>query len=174
MRGAGYAAFDGAPPEQPRHAAIADEYAHVTAPLRRLADRYANECCLAAVAGAPPPAWAREALPKLAEAMVAADRRARALDRAVVDLVEASLLAGRVGETFDAVIVDVDFERPRGVVQLASPAVRGRIDGVALPLGQALRVRLVEADPVARSVRFAPADAVGEPVTPSNPSSQRR
>ena len=64
FRGAGYVAFgmpgpDGAvvpPPENTRHAAIAADYAHVTAPLRRLVDRYATEVCLAISAGTPGPA----------------------------------------------------------------------------------------------------------------------
>ena len=38
-----------APPSE--HAAVAAPYAHVTAPLRRLADRYAIEVCLALLAG---------------------------------------------------------------------------------------------------------------------------
>jgi exoribonuclease R len=42
MRGAAYTAFDGALPPAPGHGAVAAPYAHVTAPLRRLADRYAT------------------------------------------------------------------------------------------------------------------------------------
>jgi hypothetical protein len=42
LRGAGYTVFDGAPPLQRLHAGIGAPYAHVTAPLRRLVDRYAN------------------------------------------------------------------------------------------------------------------------------------
>jgi exoribonuclease R len=148
MRGAGYAAFAGGdPPEQPRHAALAEEYAHVTAPLRRLADRYALECALAACAGTPVPEWAAARLPQLPEAMQAADRRASALERAAVDLVEAQLLAGRVGEVFDAVVID------DGLVQVASPAVRARCDGDP-PVGEAIRAELVQADVAARAVRF--------------------
>ena len=40
-----------APPDDPRHGAVAAPYAHVTAPLRRLADRYATEVCLCLVDG---------------------------------------------------------------------------------------------------------------------------
>jgi hypothetical protein len=40
------------------------------------------------------------------------------------------------------------------VVQLHDPVVRARIDGEGLPLGAAVRVRLVEASPAERSVRF--------------------
>ncbi len=154
MRGAGYVAFNGAPPpEHRRHAAIADEYAHVTAPLRRLCDRHASEAALAASAGTDLPAWVRDGLPNLPAAMEAADRRAHALDRAVVDLVEATMLAGQVGETFEGVVVDADENR--GIVQITEPAVRGRIDGAGLPLGERVTVRLTEADPAKRVVRFA-------------------
>ena len=47
LRGAAYTVFDGAPPELATHAGIAASYAHVTAPLRRLVDRFATEICLA-------------------------------------------------------------------------------------------------------------------------------
>ena len=148
-QGAGYTAFDGEQPAEPAHFAIAAPYAHATAPLRRLQDRYVSECCLAAQAGAPPPAWVREALPTLPEAMQAADRRARGVERGVVDLVEAVLLSGREGEEFQAVVID------DGVVQLREPAVRGALDGDAPEPGTELAVRLVRADVAARKVAFA-------------------
>ena|GEM_PF-211645 len=52
LRGSDYLAFDGElPPAEARyHAGVAAEYAHATAPLRRLADRFASEACLAAAA----------------------------------------------------------------------------------------------------------------------------
>ena len=56
LRGSGYVGFDGELPEQPQHSALASEYAHVTAPLRRLGDRYAGEICLALCAGTRCPA----------------------------------------------------------------------------------------------------------------------
>ncbi len=147
LRGAGYTVFDGERPADARHHAIADEYAHVTAPLRRLADRYAIECGLAVAAGEPPPAWVLERLDALPEAMRTADRRASALERAAVDLVEAAVLERRVGEVFDAVVID------EGSVQLLDPAVRARCDGDP-PVGERVRVRLTAADVAARAVRF--------------------
>ncbi|MEZ5097798.1 MAG: RNB domain-containing ribonuclease [Nocardioides sp.] len=51
LRGSGYVAFDGEVPEQPEHAALTSEYSHVTAPLRRLVDRFAGEVCVALCAG---------------------------------------------------------------------------------------------------------------------------
>lgn len=158
LRGAAYVAFDGSLPEQDLHAAIAAPYAHATAPLRRLVDRFVGETCLALSAGTEVPGWVRAALPTLPELMTAGDRRASAYERGCVDLVEAALLTGREGEEFDAVVVDVRDGRSSGVVQLREPPVRGRVDGVdgaGLPLGEDVRVRLVAASAADRAVRFA-------------------
>jgi len=154
MRGAGYTPFDGDLPEQPLHAAVAASYAHVTAPLRRLADRYVTEVCLALHSGVEIPLWALEALPKLPEVMSRTDRVAGAAERGAVDLTEAVLLAGRVGEEFDAAVLDVDPKGNRGAIALDDPPVRARCEGVALPLGERIRVRLAEADPTRRKVLF--------------------
>ena len=152
LRGAGYTAFEGSPPAATTHSAVAAAYAHCTAPLRRLADRYVGEVCVALCAGAPVPDWVRAALPRLPEEMAAADHRAHALDRAVVDLAEAMVLQHRVGETFPAVVVEANHRG--GTVQLTDPAVRGKLEAEDPPLGQDVRVRLTEADPLSRSVRF--------------------
>ncbi|MEU9389714.1 RNB domain-containing ribonuclease [Streptomyces sp. NPDC048324] len=159
LRGAGYTVFRGGVlPAITTHAAVAAPYAHCTAPLRRLADRYASEICLAAVSGDPPPAWVLAALDTLPHEMADGTRRAGTVERECVDIVEAALLAGRVGEVFEGCVVDVDDRQPTvGTVQLESPAVIGRIDGEHLPLGERLRVRLTQADPGETKVRFAPA-----------------
>ncbi len=155
LRGAAYTAFDGAPPEQPLHSAVAAPYAHCTAPLRRLADRHVGEVCLALAAGVEVPDWARSALPHLPGEMAGATRRAQALERAVVDLAEAIVLGPRVGDDFEAVVVESGEKR--GVVQLRDPAVRARCEGPDLPLGQPLRVRLTAVDVASRKVTFRPA-----------------
>ncbi len=157
LRGAGYASFDGDPPEAIGHAAIGAPYAHVTAPLRRLVDRYAGEICLAMCDGGTVPDWVRAALPKLPDTMSAGDRRASSYERACLDVVEAALLEPRVGEEFRGVVVDVDPEKPRGTVQLEDPAVRARVVGDGLPLGEELTVRLVKASVRDREVLFEPA-----------------
>jgi exoribonuclease R len=156
LRGAGYTAFDGAVPDQPAHAAVAAPYAHVTAPLRRLVDRYATEVCLALHGGREVPAYVRSALAGLPETMSRTDRVANAAERGAVDLVEAVLLRGRIGQRFEAAVVDVDPKRERGTVALDDPAVRARCDG-PLTLGERTTVRLVEATPETRTVRFEPA-----------------
>ena len=149
LRGAGYTAFDGQVPEQPLHSAVALPYAHCTAPLRRLADRHVGEVCLAVAAGTEVPDWARSALPGLPEVMAGAARRASALERAVVDAAEAVVLAPRVGGRFEAVVVESGGKG--GAVQLQDPPVRARAEG-DLPLGEAVTVELVRADPVRREV----------------------
>ncbi|MFE6662430.1 RNB domain-containing ribonuclease [Streptomyces sp. NPDC057697] len=161
LRGAGYTVFDhGELPTPAVHAAVADLYTHCTAPLRRLVDRYAAELCLAAVADREPPEWVRAALPVLPGEMAEGTGRANTVERECVDLVEAALLKDRVGEIFDAYVVDVSEREPAtGTVHIDDPAVVARIESgdAGLPLGEWLRVRLVRADPGAAKVLFAPA-----------------
>ena len=148
FRGAGYTAFDGEPPEVVEQAAIAAPYAHVTAPLRRLVDRFGLALCAAVSAGAEVPGWVREALPLLPELMEASDRRAGAVERATTDAVEAATLADRVGQSFDAVVVDVpegDDGKGRVQIQLVDPPVMARASGAA-ELGAEVTVRLESVD----------------------------
>jgi exoribonuclease R len=152
LRGAGYTPFDGSPPQQPVHSGVAAPYAHVTAPLRRLVDRFGSEVCLALAGGREPAPELRAALPEMPGLMAASDRRTREVERAVVAATEAWLLQGRQGETFSAVVVDA--ENGRGTVVLDALAVRGRCTGEGLRPGTRVRVRLEEADVAARSVSF--------------------
>jgi exoribonuclease R len=158
LRGAGYTPFDGEAPAETGHGGVGAPYAHVTAPLRRLADRYATETCLALFESREVPAWAREALPRLPKAMADSDRMAGGAARSAIDLTEAVLLQHRVGEMFDAGVLDVDapsnHRAPGGTVAVDEPAVRARCEG-ELPLGERVPVRLTTADPVARKVLFS-------------------
>ena len=157
LRGAAYVSFNGEVPAQPMHWPLAAEYAHATAPLRRLVDRYSGETCVALCAGQPVPAWVLAALPALPATMQQADQRASRFERAVLDLVEAATLSSRIGEVFDGSIVELQHDDPaRGVVVLREPAIEAPVSADApLPLGDRVRVRLVEADPARRSTRFA-------------------
>jgi exoribonuclease R len=160
FRGADYTPFHpGHPPPQSLHAAVAAPYAHCTAPLRRLVDRYASELCLATAAGRPPPDWAAAALDGLPATMRTGTHHANDAERACLDLVEALLLRDRLGDTFDAFVIDLhDADPASGTVHLTDPAVVAPLRGTApLPLGERLRVRLVEADPERHAVLFAPA-----------------
>ncbi|MDO5628821.1 MAG: RNB domain-containing ribonuclease [Mobilicoccus sp.] len=152
FRGAAYTVIDGGEPEVSTHSAIAAPYAHVTAPLRRLVDRFGLAVCEAIDADEEVPAWVREALPDLPELMREGDRRSSAVSRAATDAVEAAEVVHRVGEEFDAVVVDDRGDRGL-LVQVPDPAIVAPADGEA-ELGSAVRVVLREADVQARRVRF--------------------
>ena len=168
FRGSGYLAFgvggvavpaddEAADSEEAVHSAIAARYAHVTAPLRRLVDRYGEEVCIAACAQAPVPEWVLQALPDLPGVMEQTGKRARAIGRGALTALEALVLRGHEGEVFDGVITS---ERDgRGELVLAEPAVvteiragKKALDG-GLPVGERVRVRLLSADP-ASGIRF--------------------
>ena len=168
FRGSGYLAFgvggvgvpaddEAADSEEAVHSAIAARYAHVTAPLRRLVDRYGEEVCIAACAQTPVPEWVLQALPDLPAVMEQTGKRARAIGRGALTALEALVLRGHEGEVFDGVITS---ERDgRGELVLAEPAVVTEIragkkasDG-GLPVGERVRVRLLSADP-ASGIRF--------------------
>lgn len=155
LRGAGYEAFDGVAPAQSFHGGIGAPYAHVTAPLRRLVDRFTTEVCLAVAANEAVPEWVREALPDLPGLMGSSDALAGKVDRACVDQVEAWLLTDRVDEQFEAVVLSVERDGGGGEVVLLDPPVVAHCGGADLPEGQRVTVRLIEADPTTRSVIFA-------------------
>ena len=156
LRGSGYVAFDGEVPAQPEHAALASEYAHVTAPLRRLGDRYAGEVCLALCAETEVPSWVLDRLEDLPKTLAASGRLAHEYEKAVLDLVEAAVLHPHVGERFAGVVVQVDDRDPHaGDVVLQEPAIEAPVSGPDLPLGSDVTVTLVEADVTKRTVRFS-------------------
>jgi exoribonuclease R len=157
LRGAGYVAFDGGVPEQAVHAGVASEYAHATAPLRRLVDRYVGEVCVALCSDVELPTWVRNALPRVAQVMNDSSVRAHQYESAIVSIFEALLLSDRIGEMFDAVVIEVDAHGENALIQLRDPAVIARCSG-HLRLGAEVRVRLVEADVLARRVAFDPSD----------------
>jgi exoribonuclease R len=158
LRGAGYAAFDRAAgmevPADPGHGAIGAPYAHVTAPLRRLVDRFGTEVCLAVTAGVALPEWLTTALPTLPTIMSESDTLAGKVDRACVDRTEAAMLAPRIGAEFDAVVLRASGADEHGEVFVAEPPVLARADNVPRA-GEVVRVRLVEADPATGRIVFS-------------------
>jgi len=161
LRGAGYTPFVGRPPDQKLHAGVGFPYAHVTAPLRRLADRYATEVCLALQAGTPVPAWASAALAELPTVMASSSRRAADLDRGCTAAVSVFLLAGREGEQFQATVLQVDVAKDRAVVLLHEPPVRAHCASAGLTEGSVGTVRLVSVDEATASFVV---EAVGDDV----------
>ncbi|WP_285647512.1 RNB domain-containing ribonuclease [Lentzea sp. NBRC 102530] len=152
LRGAGYATFNGEIPDLTTHAGLAAPYTHVTAPLRRLVDRFATEVCLAVTAGEPLPTWLSEALPELPSLMGSSDSLASKVDRAATDQVEAWVLADKVGQEFDAAVLRSGDNEAE--VFVTEPPVLAKCTGKHLPEGERITVRLAEADPANRRVRF--------------------
>lgn len=81
FRGAGYETFTRPPATTPVHAALAAPYAHVTAPLRRLVDRYAGQIALDVAQDRPVTDWALAGLEELPGVMTKATQRIAAIDR---------------------------------------------------------------------------------------------
>ena len=153
FRGADYAAFgmrvDGVmtpPPVEPAQAAIAAPYAHVTAPLRRLVDRWGLVVCEAIANDRPVPAWALDSLQEVPGYMRASAGLAGRAGAAALDRVEAALVRDRVGEEFDAVVVETQQASAR--VQFLDPPITARCPdpGAVLRAGTVTRVRVLGAD----------------------------
>ncbi|MBW3628755.1 MAG: RNB domain-containing ribonuclease [Gemmatimonadetes bacterium] len=145
MKGADYVSFDGALPEHREHAALAMVYAHATAPLRRLADRYVLDLLVQLERGDTPPQKDRETLALLPRVMDAAERKTGQLERRIIDVAEAWELRERVDTTLTAVLLDVRTEWAE--VQIADPPIRARIpraqDSPELTLGSMVQVSVL-------------------------------
>ena len=176
--GARYVAFEGELPKLALHSAIAAPYAHVTAPLRRLADRYVLDLLIELAQGRrPAPAEIAE-LHRLPKVMAEAEQAARRLESMIVDYAEALLMKDRAGEIFQAVIIALRAEGL--VVQITDPPIRTLVpaaalsiseqklqpvlspDGATLSIGseqftlrQTIRLRLESASPATRSLQFS-------------------
>lgn len=146
LRGAGYAAFAGELPEQTMHAGVGAPYAHVTAPLRRLADRYATEICLALHQSAPIPSWVTDTLPDLPGLMNSAAQRASRLDHECTAAVSEFLLSSQVGEVLTGIVVQVEPAKDRATVLLDQPPVRVRAAADGFVEGSRVAVRLTSVD----------------------------
>lgn len=176
LRGSGYLAFDARgdekdarpTPEQAWHNGVASEYAHATAPIRRLGDRFVSELCLAFggdwvpldVAPKDAPRLHGEvdeailaALPDLPGILMGSGRVAATVENACINLAESVALHDRIGDVFEAVLLRPGDDDHHAEVFVTEPPVIAQCHG-EVPAGQRVRVRLVEADPESRKVRF--------------------
>jgi VacB/RNase II family 3'-5' exoribonuclease len=136
----------------PWHSAMAATYAHATAPLRRLADRYVIEAALQIAAGQTVSAELGAIFELLPPVMERAEARAAQIDRATLDLAEAVMLEGSEGTRFDAVVTDIDERGAR--IQLADPAVISRVDPKGAEPGDSIGVKLTKVDVPTRQIAF--------------------
>jgi VacB/RNase II family 3'-5' exoribonuclease len=130
---------------KPWHSAIAASYAHATAPMRRLADRYVLELLVALFAN--DQKAVDELIPILAQlpsVMHTAERRAAKVEHDSIDLIETAMLAPLVGTILDATITDLGKDNWQ--IQIDEPAVIRRVlmSGHA-QLGDKVKVRVVAA-----------------------------
>ncbi|NKG20403.1 RNB domain-containing ribonuclease [Paeniglutamicibacter terrestris] len=161
FRGATYTAIDGEVPEDVIQAAIAAPYAHTTAPLRRLVDRFSLLICSYASSRQEVPEGLRAVLPTLPKLMGDSNRLVNTIERAAIDTVEAASLAHRVGERFSAVtLTGIDDARSKngspatgGTLLVKDPAVMAPFEGNAAA-GVEVEVELVHADLATRKVLF--------------------
>ena len=136
----------------PWHSAMAATYAHATAPLRRLADRYVIEATLQIASGQAVSGELDSIFQRLPAVMARAEEKASQIDRATLDLAEAVMLEGQEGCRFTAVVTDIDERGAR--IQLADPAVVTRVDGKGALPGDTVSVQLESVDVIHRQVRF--------------------
>lgn len=165
FRGASYAAFTSADevPEDPAQAAIAAPYAHTTAPLRRLVDRFVLLVCHAHARGEAPAPELLAVLPGIPEAMRTAAGRAGDLEKRGRELVQTAALRAYVGETFEATVIDArdaseakdgnEGTPARVEVQLVDPPVTAWVPTTA-EVGTVIRVRLASVDAASRRAEF--------------------
>lgn len=156
FRGAGYVTFDGTLPDGDlEQAAIGAPYAHATAPLRRLVDRWSLAICLAISQGQPAPEWATSSLEQLPELMAQSSQRASQLNADTLNRVEAALLRPLIGHDVQASVIELRGE-DRAAVQIADPAVTAsaHVPAGTTP-GETVTLHLVGTDVAKGEVEFA-------------------
>lgn len=154
LRGSGYVDLEEKDPEV--HAGIGGYYSHVTAPLRRLIDRYATEVCLSICSGDPVPEWVRAEAPRVIKTMGRSSQLASSVEKACLHLTEATVLEPWVGHNFDGVTLKTNEERAR--IFVVDPPVLAQSLGTPEE-GHETKFSLIKANPGAREVGFAwPAD----------------
>ncbi len=147
---ASYAVYSEGKP--PWHAAIGAVYAHATAPMRRLADRYVLDLANHLFKSETVPAILTARIAMLPDIMQRCESRSSAVERAVIDLLEAVSLQDRIGEILEAEVVDA----AAGIVQTTDWAIRAKATALKNAAdGDRVRVRIDAADPKTRTVKLA-------------------
>lgn len=123
----------------------ASDYAHATAPNRRYADLVTQRLVKAALLNAPSP-YSDTELEAIATQCTERENAANHVERIVRKSAAASLLSGRIGSEFDAIVTGVN--RDGTYVRLMSPPAEGRVmRGQAdMDVGERVRVKLIATD----------------------------
>ncbi|HTL96064.1 MAG TPA: RNB domain-containing ribonuclease [Gemmatimonadaceae bacterium] len=122
------------------------DYTHSTAPNRRYADLVMQRLVKAAVAGAPAP-YDDATLGAIAQHCTEREDAARKVERLARKQAAAVMLAGRVGETFDAIVTGAT---PKGTfVRLVHPPAEGMVVSPPphIDVGDRVRAQLIATRP---------------------------
>lgn len=157
VRGSAYLGFrDGAPGGDIGHGGVAAPYAHVTAPLRRLGDRFTLAACVAIAAGAEIPEWVATAVEDVADVMTQTSHRAGQVEARCLNAAEAWVMGERIGDRFEAVVVD---DRGSGVdVWIEDPSIVACAGGIRAKSGQVITVEVDDVDVSRGIIRFTQPD----------------
>jgi exoribonuclease-2 len=132
----------------------AHDYTHSTAPNRRFVDLVTQRLIKAVMADKAVP-YTADDLARIADHCTERDRAAKKVERKMRKVAAAVLLAGRIGQEFDAIVTGVT---PKGTfARLIAPPAEGRVvrGERGLDVGDKVRVRLVGTDPERGFIDFA-------------------
>jgi VacB/RNase II family 3'-5' exoribonuclease len=131
-----------------------EDYSHTTAPNRRYADLVMQRLVKASIAGNGA-AYTADELDTIAKRCTLMENAARKVEREMRKVVAATLMAHRVGETFDAIVTGVN--RSGTFARLTHPPVEGRVvrGETGLDVGDRIRLSLVEVDAEKGFIDFA-------------------
>jgi exoribonuclease-2 len=130
------------------------DYTHSTAPNRRYADLITQRLLKALFAGAKP-AYSDADLASIADNCTKMEDAARKVERTCRKQAAAQLLAGRVGDTFDAIVTGAG---PKGTfVRTITPPAEGMVvrGQHGMDVGDKVTVKLVDTNPVRGFIDFA-------------------
>src|SRR6266545_4023111 len=123
----------------------AQDYTHATAPNRRYADLITQRLIKATLARLPVP-YTNAELEAITKRCNERDRAAKKVERRMRKTAAVALMAGRIGDRFDAIVTGVAAKGT--FVRLLAPPVEGRVvrGEQGLDVGDQTRVRLVATD----------------------------
>ena len=140
-------------PDEGHFGLAVEDYAHSTAPNRRYPDLVTQRLLLACGIGATPP-YTDDELLAIATHCTERENAARKVERTMRKIAAAVLLAPRIGEVFDGVVTGAT---PKGVfVRVFRPAAEGRVvrGEQGLDVGDTVRVKLVDTEPMKGFIDF--------------------
>lgn len=131
-----------------------NDYTHSTAPNRRYADLIVQRLVKAVIANEPAP-YTVEELQIIAKRCSERESAAKKVERQMRKTIAASVMAGRIGEEFEAIVTGTT---PRGTfARIINPPVDGRIvkNEEELEVGEKVAVRLLAVEPERGFIDFA-------------------